>query len=93
MTLRYIYYINYVYDELAKHLLTVLAAEPLGFTQRSPTISSTRYAAALKYRQEYIKAFQIASDYLLRVVEGDTLHEKSEVPISQHEVNWKENEL
>ena len=85
--------ISYVYDELSKHLVTVLATEPLGFTQRSPTISSTRYEVALKYRQEYIRAFQIASDYLLRVAGGNTLHEISEVPQSQRENTWKENEL
>lgn len=54
----------FMHHVVTKHLSSVLASKPVGFSQKSPTVHSTRFSAALAFRQEYINAFQMASESL-----------------------------
>ncbi len=62
--------ISYLYQAITKHLTSVLKTEPLGFSRKRPTVSARRYESALAFREEYIKSFQMASDYLSSLIDS-----------------------
>jgi hypothetical protein len=61
---------SYMYYVITKHLSSILNTEPLGFTQKSYTVSTRRYNSASAFRQEYIKAFHMASNNLRSLLEN-----------------------
>jgi hypothetical protein len=60
----------YMHETISNHLSSVLASQPSGIKQKSPTVSSKRYEAALSFRQGYIRAFQMAADHLQELAYG-----------------------
>jgi hypothetical protein len=88
--------LNYMHEAISNHLSSALDSEPSGITQKSPTVNSKRYETAVAFRQEYIKAFQMAFDHLQHII--DETHEKEfeeeemEEDFSEDEGNEESNE-
>jgi hypothetical protein len=79
----------YMQGALLDHLSTVLSLEPLIFQQRRTSISSRRQNAAFEFRMEYIKAFKMASDNMLQLVET----QKKDKILCSHEYCEKQNAI
>jgi len=79
----------YMHKALLNHLSAVMSSEPLNFQQRSASINSKRLNAAFAFRMEYVKAFKLASDYLLQL---DVTLQKDRTPCS-HEYCDKQNAI
>lgn len=56
--------LDYMNEAIYNHLSSVLESEPPGIALKSPTVNNKRYETALAFRQEYIKAFQTALEYI-----------------------------
>jgi hypothetical protein len=68
----------YMQQEVKNHLKYVLATEPVGYSLKSQTINPKRFITALGFRQEYINAFQMASDCLDQLVEEGKADQKNQ---------------
>jgi hypothetical protein len=69
---------SYMQQEVKNHLKYVLATEPVGYSLKSQTINPKRFITALRFRQEYINAFQMASDRLDQLVEEGKADQKNQ---------------
>jgi hypothetical protein len=85
--------LGYMYEAISSHLSSLLESEPLGIRQKSSTVSYKRYKAALSFRENYVKAFQLASDHLERLTNEGYEEDYNEEEDLVEDETLEENEL